>query len=259
MGIASYDLDSDGYPEYFLTSTSDNKLQTLANVPKGGKLRPEYKDVAYARGATAHRPYIGGDLKPSTAWHTQFEDVNNDGLADLFIAKGNVARMPDFAAKDPNNLLIQGYDGKFHEVGGTAGVASFAVSRGAALPDFNLDGLPDMVVVNRWDKAQLWRNTTQAAGHWIAVRLRQPDFNRDAVGAWIEVRRGTAVARRELTSGGGHASGQSGWWHFGLAHDGAADIRVIWPDGAVGDWQHVDGDRFYILERGKLPLVWTPG
>ena len=29
MGIASYDLNADGYPEYFLTSMADNKLQTL--------------------------------------------------------------------------------------------------------------------------------------------------------------------------------------------------------------------------------------
>ena len=69
-------------------------------------IRDSFKDGAYARGVTAHRPYTGGDLRPSTAWHTQFEDVNNDGLVDLFIAKGNVAKMPDFAAKDPNLSLI---------------------------------------------------------------------------------------------------------------------------------------------------------
>ena len=36
MGIASYDLDFDGYPEYFLTSMADNKLQTLAAIPADG-------------------------------------------------------------------------------------------------------------------------------------------------------------------------------------------------------------------------------
>ena len=36
MGIASYDLNFDGYPEYFLTSMADNKLQTLAAVPTDG-------------------------------------------------------------------------------------------------------------------------------------------------------------------------------------------------------------------------------
>ena len=109
MGLAGYDIDGDGFQEYFLTSMADNKLQTLSNPPKdGARPRPDYKDVAWAKGVTAHRPFMGDDLKPSTAWHTDFQDVNNDGLVDIFIAKGNVAEMPDFALKDPNNLLVQG-------------------------------------------------------------------------------------------------------------------------------------------------------
>ena len=67
---------------------------------------------------------MGDDLKPSTAWHAQFEDVNNDGRPDLFVAKGNVDRMPDFAQKDPNNLLLQKPDASFTEVGDVAGVAN---------------------------------------------------------------------------------------------------------------------------------------
>ncbi len=34
MGIASADLDYDGYPEYFLSSMADSKLQTLSAVPR---------------------------------------------------------------------------------------------------------------------------------------------------------------------------------------------------------------------------------
>jgi hypothetical protein len=257
MGIAGYDLDHDGYPEYFLTSMADNKLQALA-APKDAPLRPDYKDIAFAKGVTAHRPYFGTDLKPSTAWHTQFEDVNNDGRVDLFIAKGNVAEMPDFAATDPNNLLLQGPDGKFVEVGDKAGIASNGISRGAALADFNLDGLLDLVVTNRWKSAQLWRNTSGNAGRWIQVRLEQPGANRDAIGSWLEVRCGDDVMRREITVGGGHASGQSGWWHFGVEGYPEVDLRVIWPDGTTGEWQHVASDNFYVVDRDKPARVWMP-
>lgn len=257
MGIASYDLDFDGYPEYFLTSMADNKLQTIAAPAAGGLPQSTFKDVAYTKGVTAHRPYMGNDLRPSTGWHAQFEDVNNDGLADLFVAKGNVDKMPDFAAKDPNNLLIQTGEGKFTEEGETAGVASTATARGAALADFNMDGLLDLVVVNRRENAQLWRNTTDQAGHWIEIKLRQPGSNRDAIGAWLEVKFGAKVLRREITSGGGHGSGQSGWWHFGLGGMGQAEVRAIWPDGTGDDWQRVDSDSFYILERGKTAQAWA--
>jgi len=259
MGIASYDLNFDGYPEYFLTSMADSKLQTLAAVPtEDSKPKPTYSDVAYPKGVTAHRPYTGGDFRPSTGWHTQFEDVNNDGLVDLFIAKGNVWEMPDFAMKDPNNLLLQQADGKFVEAGDKAGVASMEQSRGAALADFNLDGLIDLVVVNRNAPAQIWRNTSTGAGNWVEVKLDQPAANRDAIGSWIEVRcEGAMVMRREITVGGGHAGGQLGWRHFGLGDVARADIRVTWPDSTVGDWQPVETGNFYVLERGKPAQQWV--
>lgn len=258
MGIASYDLNFDGYPEYFLTSMADNKLQALAEIPKDGSLpKPSYNDIAFARGVTAHRPYTGGDWHPSTAWHTEFEDVNNDGLVDLFIAKGNVAKMPDFAEKDPNNLLIQQPDGKFIETGDKAGIASMAVSRGGVLTDFNLDGLIDIVVVNRWTNAQVWRNQTEGAGTFVALKLSQPGANRDAIGAWIEVKCGDDLMRREITSGGGHVSGDIGWWHFGLGDLQTTEVRVIWPDGTAGDWQKLDTGRFYVLAKGEAAKEWA--
>ncbi|MGH8957379.1 MAG: hypothetical protein ACRDVK_01760, partial [Acidimicrobiia bacterium] len=65
MGIASQDLTGDGLPEVFLTSQGDNKLQTLVGDPSS----PTYGDIAFERGATAHRPFAGGDALPSTAWH----------------------------------------------------------------------------------------------------------------------------------------------------------------------------------------------
>jgi hypothetical protein len=259
MGIASRDLDLDGYPEYFLTSMADNKLQTLAGSRADDGPAPDYADIAFARGVTAHRPYVGETVKPSTAWHAQFDDVNNDGRADLFIVKGNVAKMPDFAQDDPNNLLLQRADGTFLEAGHTAGVASTAIGRGGALADFNLDGRLDMMVANRWTSAQVWRNTDAGAGGWVQVDLRQPGANRDAIGAWIEVRVGERVIRQEVTIGGGHASGQAGWRHFGLGDAAAAELRVLWPDGEAGAWLPVEAGGFYLVERGGGLERWTPG
>ena len=258
MGIASHDLNFDGYPEYFLTSMADNKLQTLAAVPETGAPKATFADVAFAKGAIAQRPYMGDDLRPSTAWHAQFEDVNNDGLADLFVAKGNVAKMPDFAGKDPNNLLLQRQDGTFFEAGGLSGVGSTRIARGGAVTDFNLDGLLDLVVVNRWEPAQLWRNTSTDAGNWLQIGLQQPGPNPDAIGSWIEVRMGDVVQRREVTSGGGHAGGSLGWWHVGLGAAEATEMRVIWPDGTEGPWQPVAANGFYVVDRNGSAAAWSP-
>ncbi|MCA3555374.1 CRTAC1 family protein [Aestuariivirga sp.] len=260
MGIAGYDLDGDGFQEYAITSMADNKLQTLKEPPQDGSPpRPTYKDVAWPKGVTAHRPFTGGDLKPSTAWHTDFQDVNNDGLADLFIAKGNVSEMPDFAMKDPNNLLVQGKDGKFIEMADKAGVASTGTSRGAALADFNLDGLIDMLVVNRNAPAQIWRNVTQGAGNWIEVKLREPGGNVNAIGAMVEVKTELGRQTREVVSGGGHVSGQSGWVHFGIGGARTAQVRVRWPGG---DWSKpyaVNANQFAIFDRtAETATAWQP-
>lgn len=255
MGIASYDLDGDGYPEYFLTSMADNKLQTLSTPgPKA-----DYKDVAYARGVTAHRPYTGDDLRPSTAWHAQFDDVNNDGLVDLFVAKGNVDQMPDFAMHDPDNLLLQGADGKFVETGDKAGIANNGNARGAALVDFNMDGLLDLAVVNRRAGAQVWRNSgTEGVGNWIEIELRQAAPNEDAIGSWIEVKRGDVTMRRELAVGGGHAGGQLGWVHFGLGDEATTSVAVVWPDGTRSEWPDLAAGGFYVLERDKPATTFSP-
>jgi hypothetical protein len=256
MGIATADVNLDGYPDYFLTSMADNKLQVLKDPASG---LPAYADLAFKSGVTAHRPYTGGDTAPSTAWHPQFADVNNDGQLDLFVAKGNVAKMPDFAALDPNNLLLGNGDGTFVEAGDRAGVASMGVARGAQVVDLNLDGLLDLVVVNRWTTAEVWRQSGTPAGHWVQVRLQQPDKNRDAIGAVVELRRGEAVERHEIALGGGHASGSVGWLHFGLGSAESAELRVIWPDRTEGDWLKLPAGTFQILRPGLAPEAWSPG
>ncbi len=261
MGIASQDLDGDGYPEVFLSSMTDHKLQSLVNAPSvAPATSPAYADSAFKRGVTAHRPYTGDSTHPSTGWHTQFADVNNDGRSDLFIAKGNVATMPDFALEDPNNLLLQNPDGTFMEAGDKAGVASTKRGRGAAVVDFNLDGQLDLVVVNRWDKAELWRNTNAGAGqHWLQVRLSQPGVNRDAVGAWLEVMLSNGrVVRQEVTIGGGHASGQMGWLHVGLGTSEQVKLRVQFPNVSWTEWQTVNANAFYRLERDAVAKLWSP-
>jgi hypothetical protein len=266
MGIAEADLDADGAPEYALTSMGDTKLQTLARGDDEGL--PVYEDQAFARGATAHRPYAGGDLRPSTGWHAAFADVNNDALLDLFIAKGNVEEMPDFAAVDPDNLLIGRWDGGFAEGGEAAGIALPTRGRGAAVADFNADGMLDLLVVNRAGPASLFRNLgwprADGSGHgpmgnWLKVELRQPPPNRDAVGAVLSLRVGDRVVTRRVTVGGGHASGALGWVHLGMGTAPRAELRVRWPDGRWSHPYRLFANQHAVIDRGAAEArYWRP-
>ena len=258
MGIASQDLTGDGMPEIYLTSQADNKLQALTAGPS----RPTYGDIALARGATATTPFAGDTTLPSTAWHPEFQDVNNDGYTDLYISKGNVEAQLDYAIRDPSNLLMGQPDGMFVEGAEEAGIVTFARARGAAVVDLNMDGLLDLVEVNRRSPVHIWRNVgsgTAASpapmGNWVGLRLDQAEANHDAIGAWVDVRAGERVTSREVTVGGGHGSGQLGWIHFGLGDADLAEVRVTWPDGEVGPWLPVTANGFATIERGASAVV----
>jgi enediyne biosynthesis protein E4 len=184
--------------------------------------------------------------------------VNADGLADLFVVKGNVAEMPDFAIADPNNLLLQRPDGTFTEAGDQAGLASTAIGRGGAVVDLNLDGILDVIVQNRWSGPEVWRGLGPV-GQAVQVRLEQPGANRDAIGAFVTWRSTAGLQTREITIGGGHAGGQLGWWHLGLGDLAMAEVQVTWPDGTVGPWQTVPAGGFAVLRPDLDPEPWTPG
>jgi len=238
MGIASRDLNGDGYPEVYLTSMGDQKLQVF----DGDGTQPSWRDVTYDFGTTAHRPHTGSDGRPSTGWHAQFADINNDGRDDIFVTKGNVEQMPVAAMEDPNSLLMQQPDGRFREVSVEAGVASMARGRGGAVADFNGDGRLDLAVVNRKAPLEVWQNATPG-GNWLAIALHQTAPNTQAIGAFVEVDTGDRLLVREITVGGGHAGGQSGPAHFGLGPADKIRVRVIWPDGEVDAWRDVKANQ----------------
>ena len=114
MGIASYDLTGKGYPDVFLTSQGDNKLQTLA----AGSGKPTYRNIGLQRGVNVAHPFSGDVGLPSTAWHPEFADVNDDGLlntGDLvalggFLFQGQAAPPAPYpgAGKDPTPDAIRG-------------------------------------------------------------------------------------------------------------------------------------------------------
>ena len=249
MGIASRDITGDGLPEVYLTSMGDQKLQ----YPTGEG--PGYEDARFEVGHTAHRPYAGGDGRPSTGWHAAFADFDNDGRDDIFVAKGNVEQMPSNAADDPNNLLMQQADGTFAEAGEVAGLASMVRGRGAVVVDLNNDGLLDIAVNNRRAPLEIYQNVSSHTGGWISVSLSQDAPNVDAIGAFIEVETKAGIQTREITVGGGHASGSLGPQHFGLGDERDARVRVIWPDGQASNWQNVGRDTRVSIRRDELPIA----
>ena len=241
MGLAAGDLDGDGRPEVAVTNMADNHLQVLRDP--GGD-RPVFENRALALGTMAQRPHTGGDRRPSTSWHADFADFNNDGADDLWIVKGNVDAMPEFAAFDPDSLLLGAPGQPFTEVGGPAGIALDRRGRGGVAADLNGDGRLDLITVNRDQPATLLQNVSTGSGGWIEVEVRQQGVNAFAVGALVETRIDGRIASRRRVVGGGHAGGACLPLHFGLGGANRAEVRVIWPNGEASAWRRVaSGER----------------
>jgi enediyne biosynthesis protein E4 len=122
------------------------------------------------------------------------------------------------------------------------------------------------VVVNREENVLVWRNlgagtpeAPEPMGAWIALRLHQPGANRDAIGAWLEIRAGDRMIRRELTVGGGHVSGSLGWIHVGIGAEEQAEVTITWPDGTREGPIAVEANTWARVERGSgRAEPWTP-
>jgi hypothetical protein len=132
--------------------------------------------------------------------------------------------------------------------------------------DLNLDGLLDLVVVNRQENVLVWRNVgtgtaerPEPMGGFVGLQLRQPGPNADAIGAWLEVRAGDRTIHRELTVGGGHLSGSLGWIHVGIGSAESAQVSIEWPDGTSEGPMTVATGTWALIDRGAGSAEpWTP-
>ena len=219
MGIASQDITGDGVPEVFLTSQGDNKLQTLVRRESNRRTRT-------SRSAPASPPPAlhGRRHPPSTAWHAEFQDVNNDGFADLFVTKGNVDAQPDYAsriratccsARRTGSSSSRPTAGSWITGRPVAPPSSTSTSTACSTSSSSTGATTSRCGATPGEETP----SVEAMGDWIDVRPRQPAPNVERSGAGSTS--GSAIGRdtRELTIGGGHASGQLGWVHVGLGKD----------------------------------------
>ena len=249
MGLAAADIDGDGHPEIAATNMAENRLYVRED-PKSDA--PAYVNESWPRGAAAQRPYTGGDVRPSTSWHAAFADLNNDARDDLLIVKGNVDRMKQFAAFDPDSLLLGDGAGSFAEAGDRAGLALERTGRGGAVFDADGDGCLDILVVNRNQPVSLFHNTSCGAlPPAVSADLQGAGGNRHAVGARVTLTAGDSRVERDVTIGGGHGGSGLTPFHAGLGGADTGTLQVRWPDGTLSAAAPVQGGLHYRWRQGE--------
>jgi len=246
MGVDCGDYNNDGWLDLFMTSYQGELPVLYENLGEGG-----FQDVTLATGA-------GAGSFPHVNWGTGLVDFDNDGDRDLFIACGHLHDTIDSfddstAYRVRNILLMNTGDGKFTDVSDLAGdgMSPQQSSRGAAFDDLDNDGDVDAVILNSRSRPTLLRNESRTGNHWIQVRLRGVETNRDGVGAHVKVTAGDLVQLDEVHSGRGYQGHHGMRLHFGLGPRDRVDrIEVRWIGGGVDVVEDVEVDRRIVITEG---------
>jgi hypothetical protein len=142
-------------------------------------------------------------------------------------------------------------DGTFVEAATPYGLDSLRDGRGLAVSDFDGDGGLDFIINNYNAPAHYFVNRVPNRGHWLRVRLRGHESNREGIGAIIRVRTGEHRQMRVVTAGDGYASQYSRIAHFGLGDATVIEeLEVTWPNGKCTKqtFHNIAGDHFIEID-----------
>lgn len=168
-----------------------------------------------------------------------FLDADLDGWPDLVLANGHieptVANVQKELQYEQAPQLFRNREGKrFFDVSLDAG-APFRkriVGRGLAYADLDDDGDLDLIITSNGGRPMVLRADLQEEHRSLRLRLRQPERNRDAIGAVALVTANGVTQRRMVRTGGSYLSQSELTLTFGLGKAGKADkVTVVWPDG----------------------------
>lgn len=251
MNVDFGDYDRDGRLDIYVTNITDEYMREC-NMLWHNNGDGTFTDLSKETGT----------CNTLWGWGAKFGDFDADGWEDLFVANGlrsagkenyipvllEMILTPGIDFTDINNwpairgMSWSGYQKEklfrnlgnqsFKEVSAEAGVDRDLDGRGVAVADFDNDGRLDLYQANAGQPSLFYRNRSEAAGHWIELKLAGRESNRDAIGARVTVKAAGGSWIREVNGGNGYASQSSTRLHFGLGKAEKIDsVEIRWPSG----------------------------
>lgn len=246
MGIDAGVVDTTGEVTLFVSNFSGQMVSVFRHVQAG--LFEDRADVSM----------IGRSSQSTLGFGLFLFDVNLDGHLDLFVANGHVQRkIEDFrdgvTYRQPPQLFVnQSGTGTFEEYNPTGGVLNTPlVARGAAYGDVNQDGALDVLVTENGGPAHLWRNDADV-GHFLRVKLRGMESNRDGIGARVVAVAGEHSMERRVRAGSSYLSQNEKIVTFGLGRTSRVDsLSVHWPSGQTDQFEGIEVDQTVRVVEGS--------
>ena len=102
-----------------------------------------------------------------------------------------------------------------------------------AYADIDNDGDLDVLLTQVGGRPMLLRNDQDLGHHYLRFRLIGQRASRDAIGAWIEVRIGETILRRQVMPTRSYLSQVELPVTIGIGNsEQVDDVKIFWPDGS---------------------------
>lgn len=229
-------------------------------MPRGDSFHPElYAEVSARSG-------IGHATLRSVTFGLFFFDADLDGWQDVLLANGHVideARLRHAPRAQAPQLFRNQRNGTFRVMQDTPGsvLARPLVGRGAAYADYDGDGDLDIVLTQNQGPAVLLRNDSPQPGHYLHIRLRGTQSNRDGLGTEVRVYTPDGVQRQTVRTGVSYFSQSTLHLTFGLGT--ATEVRqieLLWPSGTRDVYHNIAANTRLLATEGETsqPLARRP-
>lgn len=244
MGAEFRDLDNDGLPDIWHTATELETFPLFRNRGNG-----IFIDVTGRSGLA--RPTL-----QMSGWSNGVADFDNDGLKDLFVARGNVLdNIAEFSSRtygEPNTIFRNMGKMTFQDVTAQAG-PDMQISepyRGAAIGDLDNDGRLDMVVTVLNGKARILRNVSANNNTWVTFKLVGTRSNRMAIGAQLKLTTEDGNSQYDIVStSAGYGASRDPRPHFGLgAFKTVKQLEIRWPSGTRQVLKDLPANKIHRIE-----------
>ncbi|MBV8831585.1 MAG: CRTAC1 family protein [Acidobacteriaceae bacterium] len=229
MGVDFRDYDNDGRPDIIVTNLA-RQVYALYHNDGDGQFSYRSREAALASLTGA-----------SSGWGVHFEDFDNDGWKDLFVAQSHV--MDNVEKIDPSlhylepPLLLMNRNGHFERA--DPGTSDRLAGRGAAFGDLDNDGSQDVVMTTLGGRPLVFRNRSHSC-HWLTLSLRGSRSNRDGLGAVVRANGQTQY----VTTSGSYLSASDKRVHFGLGSAKTVNLEIDWPSGFHQKLEDISADQF---------------
>ena len=251
------------------------------------------------KGGFKQAQYNDSLARTGWAWGCTPWDFDNDGDRDLYIANGHISgtSAKDYCTKfwrhdiytpkiktqsvvmagvfkecqtdlgkteswngfEHNVLYLNEGEGLYTNISFLMGLSNEADCRSVVSADLDLDGRPDLLVVEkepgeertRDGQIRVIRNKITTGNDWIGVHLKG-GVNKSIWGASVIVKQGDKKQSLPVVTGDSWKAQHPATVHFGLGRKGPVEVLTVdWPDGSVTQLKAPSLNSYHIIEAGK--------